>query len=550
MAPNVALDPAAQKLYLSPYLEAVPRKQRPQPGGGVRVARKEAPATHRPPPVPPSTRPAAPPHRPAPGPPAAIGARPTWDSSSKTFYGVSVGGGEFKRAEREYGGAMHAAEAAQQQVAALNSASGSAHQTDYEAISKARDKARELKKLADHREGTQRALLERLLKSEKRYEWQQKQLMRVSTQLAQVRSRLATVASERDAALDAARIAAEESDALRGENELLRDELLRAHSLDPGMPRRTEQGFDPSAFSFAPAVADPSFGGRMPSPSHPVDPELSSGWQQQPSGTSSADDLMVGGGAASMPAVPAAEPSGSSSGVAAAAPPKPAVAPPPDSPKPEPPKPEAVAPPPEPPKPEPPKGARRAPPPFPEAPGAPPALPGGEDASLKTDVQMTKDASGYKVELTRQLSGAASALADDAATDAATEAYLDMKFGAMANYDAVKPKPKADAPAERKRPSVTLKADLVSDVAQLPMDMESVAARTSWETKDEEELMREEAEDAAAEQAELEAPMGLAGLSDMGAAAAAPPIGGAACAACAPSLGGGKKKSATNPFGI
>ena len=142
------------------------------------------------------------------------------------------------------------------------------------------------------------------------------------------------------------------------------------------------------------------------------------------------------------------------------------------------------------------------------------------------------------------------ALADDAATDAATEAYLDMKFGAMANYDAVKPKPKADAPAERKRPSVTLKADLVSDVAQLPMDMESVAARTSWETKDEEELMREEAEDAAAEQAELEAPMGLAGLSDMGAAAAAPPIGGAACAACAPSLGGGKKKSATNPFGI
>ena len=76
--------------------------------------------------------------------------------------------------------------------------------------------------------------------------------VRVSTQLAQVRSRLATVASERDAALDAARIAAEESDALRGENELLRDELLRAHSLDPGMPRRTEQGFDPSAFSFAP----------------------------------------------------------------------------------------------------------------------------------------------------------------------------------------------------------------------------------------------------------------------------------------------------------
>merc|ERR1740138_1095410 len=98
---------------------------------------------------------------------------------------------------------------------------------DFNAIAKAREAARELKKLADHREGTQRALLERLLRSEKRYEWQQKQLQRVSTQLAQVRSRLATVASERDAALDAARIAAEESNALRSENELLRDELMR-----------------------------------------------------------------------------------------------------------------------------------------------------------------------------------------------------------------------------------------------------------------------------------------------------------------------------------
>ena len=57
-------------------------------------------------------------------------------------------------------------------------------------------------------------LLERLLRSEKRYEWQQRQLQRVTTSLAQVRSRLATVASERDATLDAAPIAAEESDSL------------------------------------------------------------------------------------------------------------------------------------------------------------------------------------------------------------------------------------------------------------------------------------------------------------------------------------------------
>ena len=57
-------------------------------------------------------------------------------------------------------------------------------------------------------------LLKRLLRSEKRYEWQQRQLQRVTTNLAQVRSRLATVASERDATLDAAPIAAEESDSL------------------------------------------------------------------------------------------------------------------------------------------------------------------------------------------------------------------------------------------------------------------------------------------------------------------------------------------------
>ena len=94
-----------------------------------------------------------------------------------------------------------------------------------DAVARAREAAREHKRLADHREGTQRALLERLLRSEKRYEWQQRQLQRVSTQLAHVRSRLATVASERDAALDAARISAEESAQLRLELEAMHAQL-------------------------------------------------------------------------------------------------------------------------------------------------------------------------------------------------------------------------------------------------------------------------------------------------------------------------------------
>ena len=115
--------------------------------------------------------------------------------------------------------------AAQLSEAGVAGTTSAPHMGDYESLTRARTAAREQKKLADHREGTQRALLERLLRSEKRYEWQQKQLQRVSTQLAQVRSRLAAVASERDAALDAARIAAEETESLREELARMHEEL-------------------------------------------------------------------------------------------------------------------------------------------------------------------------------------------------------------------------------------------------------------------------------------------------------------------------------------
>ena len=210
--------------YLSPYLEPVSKlgAQRPV-AGGVRVKRPSsasggmhAPA-HR---AAPSMRPASAkqPHR-APPPPPTAPMRPSWDPSTKTFYGGVSGMPPQDSADA----ALAAARAAMAQAQSLPPA-GSTY-ADASAITRARDAAREQKKLADHREGTQRALLERLLRSEKKYEWQQKQLQRVSTHLAQVRSRLATVASERDAALDAARIAAEECDSLRSENAQLRAAL-------------------------------------------------------------------------------------------------------------------------------------------------------------------------------------------------------------------------------------------------------------------------------------------------------------------------------------
>ena len=132
-----------------------------------------------------------------------------------------------------------------------------------------------------HLDSLHSALLERLLRSEKRYEWQQRQLQRVSTQLAQVRSRLASVASERDAALDASRIAAEETNSLRGEmeavrieNDQLRTHLMQSHAFDPAtLPPR----------QYAPAVLGEAsqasaFGFGAPAYGRPEDDEPS-GWR-------------------------------------------------------------------------------------------------------------------------------------------------------------------------------------------------------------------------------------------------------------------------------
>lgn len=188
------------------------RSRRPKASGEM-----SAPA-HRPPP----TRPGAPKvvaHRAPPAPP------PQWDPSTRTFTGTMVHA--FHGGPGSEAAAVCRAYAAQLSEASNLAGATSAPQVgDNAALVNARAAAREQKKLADHREGTQRALLERLLRSEKRYEWQQKQLQRVSTQLAQVRSRLAAVASERDAALDAARIAAEETESLREEVARLHEELL------------------------------------------------------------------------------------------------------------------------------------------------------------------------------------------------------------------------------------------------------------------------------------------------------------------------------------
>ena len=98
-----------------------------------------------------------------------------------------------------------------------------------QAIATARAEAREHKKREEQREMEHRTLVARMVKSEKHAEWLQRQLQRASAQLAQVRSRLATTASERDAALDAAQIAAEDADGLRLELERTRDELLRVN---------------------------------------------------------------------------------------------------------------------------------------------------------------------------------------------------------------------------------------------------------------------------------------------------------------------------------
>ena len=497
-------------------------------------------------------------HRPAPGPPpTAIGDRPSWDATTKTFYGTSVSRGEVKRAEVSSGATAAAAQVAQQQVAALGAASAaSAYTPDYEAIAKARDKARELKKLADHREGTQRALLERLLRSEKRYEWQQRQLQRVSTQLAQVRSRLATVASERDAALDAARIAAEESDALRGENELLRHELLRAHSMDPSMlPRAPNEmpsfvaAFGSSPSPDASAAHEYADGGgasgsglsaqmdkmvQMAEMDHPAEITASGGWQQSVSAAS--EEALAGSGARDPPS------------------PTPTPAPPPDAPM-------AASPP------------RRAPPPLPEGAvsSTPPALGGGASAAASTaaasageeaepkpatTLQIDKDGSGSdKAEIGSGGGGEPPAAPGVAAGAAASSLAASLPDG-----------------AERPRKlSVTMHPDIVSDVGLVPMDEEMVLARASLPTKDLDEIEREEAEDAAEEEAELAPPIGLGGvgttaagvglgegsmgMAHFGGAApfgAATPFGAAPpSAACAPSMGGGRKgKSAANPFGV
>ena len=98
-----------------------------------------------------------------------------------------------------------------------------------QALSAARAAAREQAKRDEMRDSAQRTLVARLVKSEKHAEWLQRQLQRASAQLAQVRSRLATTASERDAALDAAQISAEEADGLRVELDRMREELIRAN---------------------------------------------------------------------------------------------------------------------------------------------------------------------------------------------------------------------------------------------------------------------------------------------------------------------------------
>ena len=128
--------------------------------GGVRVQRPNSAkvggtvSSHRPPPArPASAKPAAPAHRLPPAPPSL--ARPSWDTSTKTFFGTVAGGGS-KPAPSAEEAALSAAMAAQAaQVAGVHPFAANAF-SDLDAVSRARDNARELKKLADHREGTQR----------------------------------------------------------------------------------------------------------------------------------------------------------------------------------------------------------------------------------------------------------------------------------------------------------------------------------------------------------------------------------------------------------
>ena len=151
-------------MYLSPYLDAAPRGQagrRPMGEGGVRVHRPSSAtggrtaSSHRAPPArPASAKPTAPAHRLPPAPPSL--ARPSWDTSTtgtKTYFGTVAGSKQGPTAEEAAFSAANAALAAQ--LAGPNPFASN-YYSDVNEVSRARDKARELKKLADHREGNQR----------------------------------------------------------------------------------------------------------------------------------------------------------------------------------------------------------------------------------------------------------------------------------------------------------------------------------------------------------------------------------------------------------